>query len=256
MEPRTRRNMIRDLIYGLGANSVGALVNIADDETSLEDMRRLRPPGSHDDTVFKKHCTKCGDCIQACPHTTLKIDQDGIIAEGFPYFEAREKPCYMCEDTPCISSCTTDALGREQIINDEPVSQVFNMGLAIVDNESCLAYEGVSCDVCYQACPLKDAALSMRRNATTVESESPLLIPVVSKEYCTGCGQCEYACVVENSAIYTLPQAVVERGLESIDRKKKNSEQDGFDNKEGHETDDRSLKNVLAYLNVGGELFD
>src|SRR5256712_2497975 len=66
----------------------------------------LRPPGAVDETLFLDRCTRCGDCLPACPYGSIKKD----VATGYPVIFANESPCYLCEDFPCIAACETEAL--------------------------------------------------------------------------------------------------------------------------------------------------
>src|SRR5712692_4488244 len=66
----------------------------------------LRPPGAVDEELFLDRCTRCGDCLPACPYGSIKKD----VATGYPVIFANESPCYLCEDFPCIAACETEAL--------------------------------------------------------------------------------------------------------------------------------------------------
>jgi ferredoxin len=48
------------------------------------------------------------------PLRHLKLaDLGDPVATGTPYFVARDIPCEMCEDIPCVKACPTGALDRE-----------------------------------------------------------------------------------------------------------------------------------------------
>src|SRR5256885_3395681 len=66
----------------------------------------LRPPGAVVEELFLDRCTRCGDCLPACPYGSIKKD----VATGYPVIFANESPCYLCEDFPCIAACETEAL--------------------------------------------------------------------------------------------------------------------------------------------------
>jgi ferredoxin-type protein NapG len=85
---------------------------------------------------------------------------------------------------------------------------VARMGLAVVDESSCIATWGIQCDACYRACPLLGQAITIEytRNART--GKHAFLKPVVHANQCTGCGMCEHACVTEIAAIHILPRAL------------------------------------------------
>ncbi|EOJ9181393.1 ferredoxin-type protein NapG, partial [Campylobacter jejuni] len=59
---------------------------------------------------------------------------------GTPFFKAREIPCYLCKDIPCIKECPTDALDKKHL---EQGIESLKMGIAIVDSASCVAHWGI-----------------------------------------------------------------------------------------------------------------
>ena len=76
------------------------------------------------------------------------------------------------------------------------------IGLAVlVDQETCLSFNGLRCDVCYRACPLIDKAITIehRPNPRTGSSTACSFLPTVHSEHCTGCGKCEMTCVLDRS---------------------------------------------------------
>jgi ferredoxin-type protein NapG len=80
------------------------------------------------------------------------------------------------------------------------------MGLAvIVDQESCLNYQGLRCDVCYRVCPAIDKAITLEARHNERTGKHTLFIPTVHSDACTGCGKCERSCVLEEAAIKVLP---------------------------------------------------
>jgi ferredoxin-type protein NapG len=162
----------------------------------------IRPPGALAEEEFLGACVRCGLCVRDCPYDTLRLAELGDgVPTGTPYFEPRKIPCEMCQDIPCAKACPTGALNRELKDIDEA-----RMGLAVlVDQESCLNYLGLRCDVCYRVCPVIDKAITLepRRNERT--GRHTLFIPTVHSDHCTGCGKCEKACVLEEAAIKVLP---------------------------------------------------
>jgi len=170
----------------------------------------LRPPGALSEDEFAGACVRCGLCVRACPYDTLKLGELGDgVATGTPYFEARKIPCEMCPDIPCVKACPTGALDHALTDIDQA-----RMGLAvIVDQETCLNYLGLRCDVCYRVCPAIDKAITLeaRRNERT--GKHSMFIPTVHSDACTGCGKCEHSCVLEVAAIKVLPMAQAKGGL-------------------------------------------
>lgn len=162
----------------------------------------VRPPGALDEQQFLGACVRCGLCVRDCPYDTLRLSSFGeTVANGSPYFVARDVPCEMCEDIPCVAACPTGALDKSLTnINDA------RMGLAIlIDQENCLNFQGLRCDVCYRVCPRIDEAITLETMPNTRTGKHALFIPTVHSDACTGCGKCEKACVLEKAAIKVLP---------------------------------------------------
>ena len=162
----------------------------------------IRPPGALDEEDFLGACIRCGLCVRDCPYDILKLSAVAEpIALGTPYFEARKVPCEMCEDIPCVKACPTGALNKDLTNIDDA-----RMGLAvIVDQETCLNYQGLRCDVCHRICPLLNEAITLEPRHNQRSGKHTLFIPVVHSDKCTGCGKCERACVLEEAAIKILP---------------------------------------------------
>ncbi len=221
-EMSTRREVIKKFLKGSGYLFMGGafwsgLLN----ETKAADLT-LRPPGAIKEKDFLKKCIKCGACVEACPYDTLNLatveDKEAV---GAPYFTPREIPCYMCTDIPCVPVCPSGALDIKSLLASETVEaehegesemdiNISKMGIAVIDNSSCIAFDGVQCDACFRACPLMNQAIytDYVRNEDT--GKHAYLIPVVKAEFCTGCGACEHACIMEKSSIVVLPVEVVQ----------------------------------------------
>lgn len=169
----------------------------------------LRPPGALPEAQFLGACIRCGLCVRDCPPQNLKLSQwgDGLardVAIGTPYFEARAVPCEMCEGLPCVKACPTGALDHR--LTD--IAQA-RMGLAVlIDQENCLNFLGLRCDVCYRVCPLIDKAISLQMISNARSDRHAMFLPTVHEDACTGCGKCEKACVLEKAAIKVLPVTV------------------------------------------------
>ena len=165
----------------------------------------LRPPGALPDADFNALCIKCGQCIRACPYGTLKLAALGeSVPLGTPHFSPRDVPCYLCPDIPCKEACPTGALSPE--LKDVGKAR---MGLAVIDRESCLSWQGLRCEVCYRACPLIGKAITVETHPRQL-SKHAVFVPVVHSEHCTGCGVCEKVCPLEQAAVKVLPQELVQ----------------------------------------------
>ncbi len=165
----------------------------------------LRPPGARVEAEFLGACVRCGMCVRDCPYGTLDLARLGEdVATGTPYFVARDVPCEMCEDIPCVKACPTGALDHALEDIDDA-----RMGLAVlVDHETCLNFLGLRCDVCYRVCPLIDEAITLEPQHNPRTGAHTMFIPVVHSEHCTGCGKCEKSCVLDKAAIRIFPLAL------------------------------------------------
>ncbi|WP_437890111.1 ferredoxin-type protein NapG [Phytobacter sp. V91] len=200
-----RRRFLRDIgRSAVGLAAVGVVLALQQ-QTARATGVRLRPPGALEETSFSRACVRCGQCVQACPYQTLKLATlaSGLSA-GTPYFVARDIPCEMCEEIPCARACPSGALDRELAsINDA------KMGLAVLlDQESCLNFQGLRCDVCFRMCPLMDEAITLEAEPNLRTGKHARFLPVVHSSACTGCGKCEQACVLEQPAIKVLPRGL------------------------------------------------
>ena len=170
----------------------------------------VRPPGALKEQDFLGACVRCGLCVRDCPYDILSLAQpEEPVATGTPYFVARQLPCEMCEDIPCVKACPTGAL-------DHSLTDInkAKMGLAVlVDQENCLNFQGLRCDICYRVCPVIDKAITLERFSNPRSDRHALFLPTVHASACTGCGKCEKSCVLEQAAIKVLPIAVAKGEL-------------------------------------------
>ncbi len=163
----------------------------------------IRPPGAIAEEAFSGACIRCGLCVRDCPYDTLKLAELGQpIETGTPYFVARDVPCEMCDDIPCVAACPSGAL--DQKLKD--INQA-DMGLAVVvDQETCIAFLGLRCEVCFNVCPVQGEAITIETQHNRRSGKHALFIPVVHSDACTGCGKCEHACILDTAAIKVFPQ--------------------------------------------------
>jgi ferredoxin-type protein NapG len=188
---------------GAGAAAFGSVLWLFGRQAQSLPAAVVRPPGARGEADFLAACVRCGLCVRDCPYPTLSLA--GLaedVAVGTPYFIARRAPCEMCEDVPCVKACPTGALDPELTdIRDA------RMGLAVlVDHETCLNFRGLRCDVCHRVCPLIGEAITLERRHNRRTGRHAIFIPTVHSEKCTGCGKCEYACVLEKAAIRVFPR--------------------------------------------------
>lgn len=257
----TRRQFFGRLARLGGFTAVGGLVWGWLLHGSRTHAFALRPPGAKAEVDYVATCIKCGMCVDACPYDTLALARAGEGgAPGVPYYVPRETPCYMCQDVPCARACPTGALDRTVEI------AAARMGTAVlVDQETCLAFQGLRCEVCYRVCPLIGKAIALRFRPQARTGVHAFFEPVVNPDACTGCGMCEHACVLAEPAIRVLPAALArgrlaetyrfgwqERSAVSPDFRPEDAEP----GEPVRRWEDESLERALKELQGGEKLYD
>lgn len=162
----------------------------------------LRPPGAVVEDEFLKKCLRCGRCAHVCPYDSVQMGQltDGV-AIGTPVIIAREQPCYLCPDLPCVKACPSGALDQKLV---DPMKTRIGTAV-IVEREECLSLKGLRCEVCYRVCPVIDKAITIENYLNVKTGRHAFFEPVVHKQHCTGCGICEKSCVLDRPAIVIGP---------------------------------------------------
>jgi ferredoxin-type protein NapG len=272
-EISARRRFFTDTAHHAGLGLLGGLLWAGYADKARGNVLTLRPPGALPEEDFLRTCIKCGLCVEACRNRESNIDKDtGLprpetlivakadnedVAVGTPYFVAKDVPCYMCDDIPCVPVCPSGALDQESLTNEEGELDFrkMDMGVAVVDTNSCIAFWGLQCDACYRACPLMDEAISLKYNRNSRTGKHAFLEPVINPEICTGCGLCERACVTEKAAIFVLPREVAQgkpgdhyvKGWDTKDQQRAGERKAS----EIITHDKRSEKEAADYLNEG-----
>lgn len=182
----------RELVALIGC---GALLGAGSFRVAFGSMEghadALRPPGAQGEADFMARCIKCGRCVQACPYVAIAPANGSFgAAVGTPCVDARDQACRLCEDFPCVAACPTGAL------RDVDERRDVRMGVAVIDEDACIAFQGMRCEVCYRVCPLIDEAISIDYRMREGDAIHSVFAPVIDEEKCVGCGLCVERCVV------------------------------------------------------------
>jgi len=137
-----------------------------------------RPPWSIAEAAFQHACTRCGDCIRACPEHILVPES----AHGFPMVDFRLGACTFCQ--LCLESCSHLAL----IPSNEPWQCLPHIVA------SCLPKQQVICTTCAEQCD-EDAI-------TFPALLGAVALPQIDANRCTGCGACVSPCPSESLGVY------------------------------------------------------
>jgi ferredoxin len=187
-----RRNFITATAIGAFTISGGSLLaSVANpdkktDANGHDFIHAVLPPGAQNLDHFLSHCTACQLCVSACPSHVLEssfLEYAAISGFMKPRLNADKSFCNI-NCTVCGEACPDHAI----LPLTKAEKQTTRIGLAHVEPHECIIYkDGTSCGACAEHCPT--AALQI----------SPLAgyhdpMPVVSEQYCIGCGACQYAC--------------------------------------------------------------
>lgn len=134
----------------------------------------IRPPWALPEAEFIDRCTRCNDCLKACPKQILIVG-DG----GYPTVDFSLGECTFCGD--CVRTCQPKALLRH-----EPEQGVWPYKASI--GEDCLPHQGVECRVCGDFCDARAIRFTPRLGGCAQ--------PEIDAEKCTGCGACVAPCPV------------------------------------------------------------
>lgn len=135
--------------------------------------RPIRPPWALAEDEFIERCTRCADCIGACP-TRIVAKGPG----GFPHIDFSRGECTFCGR--CASACRAGALriGAE--------GAPWRLAATIADR--CLALKRIVCRSCGDACDAHAIRFGARAGGVAV--------PELAPDRCTGCGACFGICPV------------------------------------------------------------
>jgi len=166
------------------------VVKEADSRIAARAQHWIRPPYALAELEFLLACTRCSDCIDACPEKIVfpLAARLGADVAGTPALDLLHKGCQMCNGWPCVQACESGALKLPEAEESES-PPLPTLAYVSINTETCLPFQGPECGACVMACPVD--------GAMTLEQEKP----VIHQDACTGCALCREACIVEDKAI-------------------------------------------------------
>ncbi|MCL2026095.1 MAG: 4Fe-4S binding protein [Leptospirales bacterium] len=150
------------------------------------------PPGAGTFKRFSKLCTSCHLCVSQCPEQVLRpsTTEYGILGIMQPVMNFSKGGCdYSC--AVCGQVCPTGAIQNLPLAERQKI----RIGYAVFNSADCLIIkDNIKCKNCTSHCPV---------DAIKLEENNGKNLPVVDKDKCIGCGQCEYYCPARpEKAIY------------------------------------------------------
>ena len=181
------------------------VVKRVDAKVEQDATRWIRPPFALAELEFLLSCTRCGDCVEACPYTVLfpLSARLGASVGETPAMDLINKGCHLCEDWPCVNACEAGALVIPETTEDSDAPPLPMLALASINTTTCFPYSGPECGACESSCPVSGALLWDQQR------------PYIDAEKCVGCGLCREACIVDPSAI-SIASISVKAGIDQL----------------------------------------
>jgi ferredoxin-type protein NapF len=143
----------------------------------------IRPPWAVGEPLFREKCSRCDDCVKACPEQIIFRDENGYPAVNFS-----SSGCTFCAE--CLETCHSGAL--QGLRSD--IEQAWSHRVRI--SMRCLAASGMNCQACVDHCEINAIRLPALH-------QSPAL-PEINARSCAGCGRCIAICPGEAMSIYKV----------------------------------------------------
>ena len=192
----------RSFFRTVTSKAAKSALKVADKQVSDQASRWIRPPYALKELDFILVCTRCDQCLEACPHDVIfKLPARlGARVMDTPALDLLNKGCHLCKDWPCVTACESGALSIPVVAdNKEPILPI--IARAEINTDTCLPYSGPECGACESSCPVPGALYW------------DMTKPCINQELCIGCALCREVCIVDPSAVrvYSLFQQREER---------------------------------------------
>lgn len=172
-EVMDRRTLLEHLVV-IGAGVLSAVVGAGEVNRATADSLKQKHKYRYGMVIDTKRCVGCKACVLACKaenktppgvyYNVVVEDSFGAEANDRPLFLT--KPCFHCENPPCVPVC--------------PVSATFKRkqdGIVVIDYDRC-----IGCRYCITACPYGARTFDFGENYAPVAERTPYA-KVPSPEY-------------------------------------------------------------------------
>lgn len=146
----------------------------------------VRPPGGQDEERLWGSCIRCEKCYEVCPRSVIvpAALEQGLMNARTPTLTLNGNWCDWCAEENggvplCVESCPTQALS----LPADATAENTVLGIAVLNEDLCLAYRLTGCRFCYDACEYEAMGLN------------EIGQPFVLNDICNGCGACQSVCV-------------------------------------------------------------
>lgn len=143
----------------------------------------IRPPWALGASLFTEKCTRCDECIKACPEKII-----GRGDGGYPEINFKKGECTFC--AKCFDACEMGAfislpVGKE---GASSIQSAKPWRLEVNITSKCLSLNAVVCRTCGDNCD--EQAINFKLQLGGISE------PQVELDDCTGCGACVPVCPV------------------------------------------------------------
>ena len=146
----------------------------------------FRPPWSKTEDEFTELCTRCDDCIKACPQNILSRG-----TAGFPEVNFSQAGCDYCQ--VCADAC------QSQAIEVLPGNQSSPWNIRAGFNNNCLSERGIVCRSCGDVCEMRAIRFKL--------AVGGMALIEFDASACNGCGECVSLCPVAAIDMQHIAQA-------------------------------------------------
>lgn len=143
------------------------------------------PPSARSDGDFYTSCLRCGNCVDACPASIIKLTRmtDAWLAWQTPQLDFSDGYCWSA-CVKCGQVCPSGALASFSVGEKKRLV----IGRAEVNQADCLLTRNKECDRCRSVCDYE---------AIQFQQEHLLMRIRIDTDKCVGCNACVLICPQE-----------------------------------------------------------